>query len=62
MIFIHKKMVEALVNMVIKDSQPFTVVEDEGFKGFLIHALDPSYIIPIRQVSIAEVVFDVQSI
>ncbi|CAM4569352.1 unnamed protein product [Leuciscus chuanchicus] len=38
---------EALVNMVIKDSQPFTVVEDEGFKG-LIHALDPSYIIPTR--------------
>lgn len=49
---------EALVNMVIKDSQPFTVVEDEGFRG-LIHALDPSYIIPNRQVSLKEVNFDV---
>ncbi|XP_048039087.1 zinc finger BED domain-containing protein 4-like [Megalobrama amblycephala] len=45
----RKQMVdEALVNMVIKDSQPFSVVEDEGFRG-LIHALDPSYIIPNRQ-------------
>lgn len=40
---------EALVNMIIKDSQPFSIVEDVGFKE-LIHALDPSYVLPTRQV------------
>ena len=40
---------EALVNMVVKDSQPFSIVEDVGFKE-LIHALDPTYILPTRQV------------
>ncbi|KAK0142603.1 hypothetical protein N1851_019466 [Merluccius polli] len=39
---------EALVNMVVKDSQPFSIVEDVGFKE-LIHALDPTYILPTRQ-------------
>lgn len=40
---------EALVDMVAKDSQPFTVVEDEGFRGF-VQKLDPTYILPSRQV------------
>ncbi|KAK0142602.1 hypothetical protein N1851_019465 [Merluccius polli] len=45
----RKKMVdEALVNMVIKDSQPFSVVEDVGFRE-LVHALDPSYVLPTRK-------------
>ena len=43
---------EALVNMVVKDSQPFSVVEDEGFKN-LIHVLDPTYTLPTRQVCAA---------
>ncbi|XP_075999197.1 E3 SUMO-protein ligase ZBED1-like [Genypterus blacodes] len=45
----RKKMVDdALLNMVIKDSQPFTIVEDVGFKE-LIHVLDPTYVLPTRQ-------------
>lgn len=47
---------EALVNMVLKDSQPYKVVE--GFRG-LIYAFDPSYVIPNRQMDIAEVSLDV---
>ncbi|KAJ8336870.1 hypothetical protein SKAU_G00380900 [Synaphobranchus kaupii] len=34
--------------MVIKDTQPFTVVEDEGFRE-LVQKLDPTYILPTRQ-------------
>ncbi|XP_073671376.1 E3 SUMO-protein ligase ZBED1-like [Paramisgurnus dabryanus] len=45
----RKKMVdEALVNMVIKDSQPFSVVDDVGFRE-LVHVLDPSYVLPTRK-------------
>lgn len=48
----RKQMVdEALVNMIIKDSQTLSVVEDEGFRD-LIHALDPSHILPSRQVCV----------
>lgn len=42
---------EALVSMLMKDSHLFAVVEDEHFRG-LIHALNPSYILPTSQVSI----------
>ncbi|KAL2087596.1 hypothetical protein ACEWY4_016424 [Coilia grayii] len=34
--------------MVVKDSQPFSVVEDEGFRAFA-HKLDPTYVLPTRQ-------------
>ncbi|KAI7795324.1 putative zinc finger BED domain-containing protein 6-like, partial [Triplophysa rosa] len=45
----RKQMIdEALVNMIIKDSQPFSVVEDEGFRG-LIHTRDRTYVLPSRQ-------------
>ncbi|XP_062872093.1 zinc finger BED domain-containing protein 4-like [Trichomycterus rosablanca] len=45
----RKKIVDdALVNMVIKDSQPFSIVEDVGFKE-LIHVLEPTYVLPTRQ-------------
>ncbi|XP_048011300.1 zinc finger BED domain-containing protein 4-like [Megalobrama amblycephala] len=45
-----KEMVnEALVNMVVKDSQPFSIVEDAGFRD-LLHVLDPTYVIPTRKV------------
>ncbi|XP_051793003.1 E3 SUMO-protein ligase ZBED1-like [Acanthochromis polyacanthus] len=34
--------------MVIKDSQPFSIVEDAGFRE-LVHALDPNYVLPSRK-------------
>ncbi len=37
------------MDMVIKDSQPFTLVEDEGFRGF-VNKLDPTCVLPTRQV------------
>ncbi|KAK0151151.1 Zinc finger BED domain-containing protein 1 [Merluccius polli] len=43
-----KELDEALVDMVVKDCQPFTVVNDQGFKG-LVKLLDPSYVLPTRQ-------------
>nr|XP_055070155.1 E3 SUMO-protein ligase ZBED1-like [Misgurnus anguillicaudatus] len=44
-----KEMVnEALVNMIIKDSQPFSIVEDAGFRE-LLQVLDPTYVIPTRK-------------
>lgn len=42
---------EALVNMVIEDSQPFTIVEDSGFRK-LVKVLNPNYVLPTRQVCI----------
>ncbi|XP_048834514.1 zinc finger BED domain-containing protein 4-like isoform X2 [Brienomyrus brachyistius] len=36
---------EAVLNMIIKDLQPFSIVEDEGFRAF-VESLDPSCIIP----------------
>ena len=39
---------DALVNMIVKDVQPFTLVEDDGFKAF-VHLLDPTYNIPGRK-------------
>ena len=39
---------EALVNMVVKDSQPFSIVEDGGFKAF-VALLDPTYTMPSRK-------------
>ncbi|KAL0992930.1 hypothetical protein UPYG_G00101080 [Umbra pygmaea] len=38
----------ALVNMLVKDTQPFSVVEEEGFSAF-IQKLDPSYSLPNKQ-------------
>ncbi|KAK0140929.1 Zinc finger BED domain-containing protein 1 [Merluccius polli] len=39
---------EALVSMIVKDTQPFTIVEDVGFRAF-VSKLDPNYVIPTRQ-------------
>ncbi|XP_078030269.1 E3 SUMO-protein ligase ZBED1-like [Epinephelus lanceolatus] len=39
---------EALVNMVVKDSQPFSIVDDCGFKEF-VALLDPTYTLPSRR-------------
>nr|XP_055045539.1 uncharacterized protein LOC129431635 [Misgurnus anguillicaudatus] len=38
---------EALVDMIVKDSQPFSMVEDEGFRAF-VQKLDPTYVLPSR--------------
>ncbi|XP_033998009.1 zinc finger BED domain-containing protein 1-like [Trematomus bernacchii] len=38
----------ALVNMVVKDSQPFSIVDDCGFKE-LVALLDPKYTLPSRR-------------
>ena len=40
---------EAMVELIVKDSQPFTLVEDEGFRGF-VNKLEPTYVLPTRQV------------
>jgi len=39
---------DALVEMVVKDLQPFSVVEDEGFRAF-VGKLDPAYTLPTRR-------------
>lgn len=38
---------EALVDLIVKDLQPFSIVEDSGFKTF-VSMLDPTYILPSR--------------
>lgn len=43
-----QKLDEALVDMIVKDGQPFSIVEDEGFQNF-IKILDPSYSTPSRK-------------
>ncbi|XP_057681081.1 E3 SUMO-protein ligase ZBED1-like [Corythoichthys intestinalis] len=46
---VDKKAVEeALINMIIVDCQPFSFVEDTGFRK-LIQAFDPTYVLPTRQ-------------
>ncbi|XP_072389901.1 E3 SUMO-protein ligase ZBED1-like [Diabrotica undecimpunctata] len=42
-----KMLNEKVLNMIIKDLQPFSIVDDEGFRR-LVAALDPSYKIPSR--------------
>ncbi|KAM3623100.1 uncharacterized protein V6R79_007000 [Siganus canaliculatus] len=44
----QQKLDAALVDMVVKDAQPFSIVEDKGFKAF-VNLLDPTYIIPSRK-------------
>ncbi|KAM8744848.1 uncharacterized protein AB9X84_016295 isoform 1-T1 [Acanthopagrus schlegelii] len=39
---------EVLNRMVIKDFQPFTIVEDKGFRK-LVRALNPPYVLPTKQ-------------
>lgn len=36
---------EALVTIIVKYTQPFSVVEDVGFRDFL-HKLDSAYVLP----------------
>ncbi|KAM8836941.1 E3 SUMO-protein ligase ZBED1-like [Spinachia spinachia] len=39
---------KALVSMIVKDTQPFSIVDDVGFRA-LVSKLDPIYILPTRQ-------------
>ena len=39
---------EALLQMVVVDAQPLSIVENAGFKAF-VNLLDPTYIIPGRK-------------
>lgn len=39
---------EALLDFIVKNSQPFIVVSDPGFHA-LVAKLDPTYILPSRQ-------------
>ncbi|KAM8904580.1 uncharacterized protein AB9W97_008178 [Spinachia spinachia] len=39
---------EALVSMIVKDTQTFSIVEDVGFRA-LVSKLDPIYVLPTRQ-------------
>ena len=40
---------EDLVRMVIEDTQPFSIVEDKGFKRF-VKSLNPTYVLPTKKV------------
>jgi Protein of unknown function (DUF 659) len=44
----QKRLNDLLIKMITRDLQPFSIVEDVGFRDF-VHALDPSYAIPNRQ-------------
>ncbi|KAM9319198.1 uncharacterized protein KZ484_023494 [Pholidichthys leucotaenia] len=39
---------EAVLNFILKDCQPLSIVESEGFRE-LIQALQPSYVLPTRK-------------
>ncbi|KAJ8913244.1 hypothetical protein NQ315_012862 [Exocentrus adspersus] len=41
----RKKITEQIALMIARDLQPFSFVEDEGFRS-LLHTLDPNYIVP----------------
>ncbi|XP_076134518.1 E3 SUMO-protein ligase ZBED1-like [Alosa pseudoharengus] len=43
-----KELDDALLNMIVKDLQPFSIVEDEGFRA-LVKKLDPTYTLPSRK-------------
>ncbi|KAG7481757.1 hypothetical protein JOB18_004138 [Solea senegalensis] len=39
---------EDLVSMVIEDTQPYSIVEDKGFKRF-VKSLNPTYVLPSKK-------------
>lgn len=43
----QRELDDALVSMMAKDSQPFSIVEDEGFSAF-VRLLDPDYSLPSK--------------
>ena len=46
-----------LLKMIVKDMQPLSIVEDQGFQEF-ISAIDPSYKLPNRKMITRELLFD----
>lgn len=42
---------EALLNFILKDCQPLSIVESEGFRE-LVQVLEPSYVLPTRKVCV----------
>ncbi|XP_072400422.1 E3 SUMO-protein ligase ZBED1-like [Diabrotica undecimpunctata] len=44
----QKKLDQLLLNLIIKDFQPFSMVEDNGFKDFIL-TLNPAYKLPTRK-------------
>lgn len=42
---------EALLNFILKDCQPLSIVENEGFRE-LVQVLEPSYVLPTRKVCV----------
>jgi len=44
----QKQMTEKLIEMIWKDLQPFSIVQDAGFRG-LLNAAEPRYLIPTRK-------------
>ena len=43
----QKRITALLFSMIVRDFQPFSIVEDAGFRA-LLHGLDPTYVIPTR--------------
>ena len=43
----QKRLTALLLRMIVRDFQPFSIVEDAGFREF-VHALDPTYVLPTR--------------
>ena len=46
---------ELLAKMIVKDIQPFSVVEDEGFNDF-VKALNPRYKLPSRRTLVRTII------
>ncbi|RXN11658.1 zinc finger BED domain-containing 1-like protein [Labeo rohita] len=44
----QKELDNALINMIMKDLQTFSIVEDEGFKAF-VNKLNSTYVLPTRK-------------
>ena len=53
----QKRLNNMLLKMIIKDMQPFSIVEDQGFQDF-ISAIDPSYKLPNRKMIARELLVD----
>ncbi|KAK0134083.1 putative AC transposase [Merluccius polli] len=44
----RKQELDEALNMIVEDLQPFSIVDDKGFKNF-VALLDPTYPLPSRQ-------------
>ena len=53
----QKRLNNMLLKIIIKDMQPFFIVEDQGFQDF-ISAIDPSYKLPNRKMITRELLVD----